>query len=84
MWKLEKLFDNFRLVNSLYSYSQWEVSVSNLDNHLYRSYSTNFKVHLEKFSTSRGPVEFLICNDKNETIITSKYRKILGFSYSLY
>ena len=30
------------------------------------------KVQVEKFSISRGPVEFLICNDKNETIIISK------------
>ena len=42
------------------------------------------KVQLEKLSISRGPVEFLICDDKNETIITSKYRKILGFSHSLH
>ena len=42
------------------------------------------KVQLEKLSISRGPVEFLICNDKNETIITSKSRKVLGFSHSLH
>ena len=42
------------------------------------------KVQSEKFSISRGPVEFLICDDKNETIIASEYRKILGFSHSLY
>ena len=42
------------------------------------------KVQLGKFNISRGPDEFLICNDKNETMITSKYRKILGFSYSLH
>ena len=32
------------------------------------------EVQLEIFSISRGPVEFLICNDKNGTIITSTYK----------
>ena len=42
------------------------------------------QIQLEKFSISRGPVEFLISNDKNETIITCKYRKMLGFSHCLH
>ena len=42
------------------------------------------KFELKKFSIPRSPVEFLICNDENEAIITSKYRKILGFSNSLH
>ena len=42
------------------------------------------EVHLDNFSTSRGPVKFLIYNDKNETLITSKYKKIIGFSLSLH
>ena len=42
------------------------------------------KVQSERFSISRGAVEFLTCSDKNKTIITSKYRKILGFSHSLH
>ena len=37
------------------------------------------KIQLEKFSISRDPVEFLIGNNKNETIITNKYRKLLDF-----
>ena len=42
------------------------------------------EVQLDKFSTSRGPIKFLIYNDKNETFIISKYKKILGFSLSLH
>ena len=40
-------------------------------------------VHLTNISISRGPVKFLTCNDKNESIIISKYRKINQFSFSL-
>ena len=42
------------------------------------------KVQLEKFRISRGGIEFLICYDENETLISSTYRKINGFSLSLH
>ena len=42
------------------------------------------KVQLDKFSISRSPVKFMTCNDKNKTIIISKYRKILGFYLGLH
>ena len=40
------------------------------------------KVQRDKFGISRGPVKSLTCNNKNETIIISKYSKIFGFSVS--
>ena len=41
-------------------------------------------VQLDKFSIPRGPVKFLTYNDKNETIIISKYRKVLRTFSSLH
>ena len=40
------------------------------------------KVKLDKFTISRGPVEILTCNDKNKTIITSKYDKYSTWIFS--
>ena len=44
-------------------------------------------VQLDKFSTSIGTVKFLTYSDKNETLITSKYKKntwIFSWSHTLH
>ena len=50
---------------------------------LIQGYSTNFNegpVGEVWYFLRSSLVELLICNDKNETIITGTYRKIVGFS----